>query len=206
MWRGVRQQLVRLGSVVDLTSPVAATLQQLPNATTASPLTAAIAYVPVATKKTDASRIGKPRYDPAEYKQMMIDYRQRLKKWRKELLAEVGAAQAEAERLRKEKLEAQRAFTAQCYQQRQERKAANRAQFERDHAEYMVAKVGGECVGTTGLLRMFTMETVYTYLRTVVHSLPCCTLSQTMYDTQVTEYRRAKADLYARMHMQKYVG
>lgn len=147
MWRGVRQQLLRLGSVDLLTSPVAATLHELPHAAITSitssthTLAPAACYIPVATKVTDASRIGKPRYEPAEYKQMMKDYRQRLKEWRKELLEEVGAARAEEERVRKEKLEAQRAYTAECYQRRQERKAANKAQFERDHAEYMVAKV-----------------------------------------------------------------
>lgn len=142
MWRGVRQQLLRLADLPPCSS-MAATLHELhtgqPTTTSTAMLSnASIWHMSIATKSTSAV---KTKYHPAIYRSRLVEYNQRLKQWRKELLAEVGATQAEEERQRQEKVAKYRAEAEARYEEKLDRQRLARLRLARERAEYEDAKV-----------------------------------------------------------------
>lgn len=142
MWRGVRQQLLRLADLPPCNS-LAATLHELrtgqsPTSSTSMLSNASMWHVQVAFKSTSGVR---NKYHPALHQSRMVEYKQRLKAWRKELLAEVGAAQAEDERVRQEKVAQYRAEAEARYEEKLDRQRMTRLRLARERAEYERAKV-----------------------------------------------------------------
>lgn len=145
MWRGVRQQLLRLADLPPCSS-LAAPLHELHTGQPTAMLShASVWHVQTANKSDGAVR---NKYHPAIHQSRMVEYKQRLKQWRKELLAEVGAAQAEEERLRREKIAQYRADAEARYEAKLDRQRLDRLRLARERAEYEQAKVRhcGMCV------------------------------------------------------------